>query len=221
MDNLFSRSEPTRDIRKERVVVDRDEKRALREFNNNIEAIYNRIRSYEAVPSLDTEEMFRFEVVMIVSALDHYIHEIVRVGIIQIFEGEREETKEYKNFIISLDCVKKALANPESTQWLKDEVDLRNKNQSFQKLDKIKDGLSIIDGSIHKKIKRIAKEMGYSFQDFERVINFLVVRRNQISHQCDIPSGEVEREQMEKGYLMDHLNFIKDFVNRVHREVVL
>ncbi|PID26503.1 MAG: hypothetical protein CR982_10015 [Candidatus Cloacimonadota bacterium] len=221
MDNLFSRSEETRSINRSRVIKDLQESKALGKFNKNIDAIYGRIEKYKKLPQLNNEEMFRFEVVMLVSAIDYYIHEIIRIGIIQIFENEREETKEYNNFIISLKCVKEAILNPESTEWLKDEINFRNRTQSFQKMDKIKEGLSIIDEKIHKKIKYIAKDMELSYREVEDMINLLVVRRNQISHQCDIPSGKSERESIDLEYIDRRISFVKEFINRIHREIII
>ena len=57
----------------------------LQQFRENIERVqslgglYN-VLSQQATAALDLTDLLRSQIVMVVSALDHYVHEITRVG---------------------------------------------------------------------------------------------------------------------------------------------
>ena len=46
--------------------------------------------------SLDLTDLLRGEVVMLISSFDYYIHELVRIGIKEVYQGLRPETVQYK-----------------------------------------------------------------------------------------------------------------------------
>ena len=81
-------------------------KRVLSQFKENIERVRNlhatyKILSIETTDAIDFSDLLRAELVLVVSAIDYYIHEIVRVGMLEVFQGKRTETPSFKNFNVS------------------------------------------------------------------------------------------------------------------------
>jgi len=81
-------------------------KAAIEQFRENIHRIRNLEAAYAYLTSnseLDLSDILRAEVVLIVSALDTFIHDIVRLGMLEILRNKgRSQTKAYKNFSITM-----------------------------------------------------------------------------------------------------------------------
>lgn len=75
---------------------------AIDQFRINISrvrdliAIHNSVKSQTTV-ALDVSDMLRAAIVLTVSALDYYIHEVVRMGMIEIHRGQRPEPRPSSN----------------------------------------------------------------------------------------------------------------------------
>lgn len=111
-----SRTTGTRSIQKAKIKETSNEKSIISDFNNSLCSINERIKIYLKIDKSDKklkEDMLRSEIVMLISAVDFYIHEIVKEGIIQIFNKERSATKEYRYFTITLNDAANAIKNKE------------------------------------------------------------------------------------------------------------
>lgn len=64
------------------------------------------------------KEIYRSQIVFLESALDFYIHEISKYGVISIFTNKWSKTERYSNFKIPMSIFEKGIRNPESTTWL-------------------------------------------------------------------------------------------------------
>ena len=74
--------------------------RAIIDQTNISKGLYNYIGE-QKVP-IDASDLLRWQWVIAVSALDKYIHDIVRIGMIQEFKGLRPKTDKYNSFRIDL-----------------------------------------------------------------------------------------------------------------------
>lgn len=61
------------------------------------------------VPAMDISDILRSEYVLIVSAFDCYIHDVVLQGMSEMFCGNRTECKNFTDFCIPMSTVKKLL----------------------------------------------------------------------------------------------------------------
>src|SRR5947207_2962761 len=68
--------------------------------------------------ALDLSDMLRASVVIAVSALDHFVHEITRIGMVEIYRGARPRTDAFGRFSVIMDNVLWGAATPGSSQWL-------------------------------------------------------------------------------------------------------
>jgi hypothetical protein len=53
-------------------------------------ALHNSVRA-TATSALDVSDILRASLVLVVSALDYYIHEVVTLGMLEIYRGQRPE----------------------------------------------------------------------------------------------------------------------------------
>ena len=68
----------------------------------NLGALVDALES-QTTDVLDLSDILRAELVLSVSALDHYVHEIVRIGMLEAYRGARHKTQQFLNFTVSLE----------------------------------------------------------------------------------------------------------------------
>lgn len=83
-------------------------KAAIEQFRENIQRVKNLEASHaylDANTELDMSDILRAEVVLVVSALDTFIHDIVRLGMLKILKGERKQTPKYQKFSVTMNII--------------------------------------------------------------------------------------------------------------------
>ena len=174
---------------------------------------------------IDASDLLRWEWVLAVSALDKYVHDIVRIGMIQQFLGLRPTTDKYKAFRIDMrtytDLFNSQDNSLEAQIQFEKEIVRQHKHLSFQNPDNISDALSFVWTEKHKW-QYICKNMiePISVEDLKTKLNNIVMRRNQIVHEGDcIISRALERQSIEKSDVTDVIEFIKSLVHAIHDSV--
>lgn len=115
---------------------------------------------YKIAPE-ELSDLLRSELVNLVSAMDRFIHEFVRIGIINSYTSKLPQTDKCKSIPIKFSTLNKVMecqsrgtpptCNEETVEyWLNNEITTILKSMSFQKIDKIKDALSYIWNLEHK-----------------------------------------------------------------------
>ena len=193
---------------------------AINQFRANIE----RVRKLGVIYSdsgaqttlgLDFSDLLRSELVMAVSTLDHYVHEIVRLNMLEIFRGNRPETPAFLRFQISLESARQAINTPTSTEWLDDEIRTRHGWQSFQHPDKIADAIRLI--SDVKLWEAVGNHLGMLPQDARGQLNRIINRRNQIAHEADMdPDLPDTRWSIDETLVDDAVNFIEQIAEAIY-----
>ena len=156
------------------------------------------------------EDIWRSQIVFLDSAFDFYIHEIVKYGIIKMFNGDWTETNGYKNLKVHLSFAVDLAQNPNSTSKLLDEIDEINRYSCFMGAKKLSEQLKFIDVNCRL------------LNSEEKLFNDLFNRRNQIAHQSDRMHGQTQKNAITKNYVEDFINKIEDFVlTKLHPAIVL
>lgn len=191
-------------------------KAAISQFQKNIERVLNLHQIFRVINSgttraIDVSDVLRAELVLAVSAFGHYIHEIVRIGILETFQGLRTETPSFNKFSVSMNCLREALSNPSTLSWLDDEIIGRNSWKSFQQAEKVSDAIrSISDLKIWIEICR---KLGKTPEDLKSQLNLIVDRRNKIAHEVDMcPSYPGVRWAIDESMVEEAVNFIEEIV---------
>lgn len=166
--------------------------KALSQFESNINSVKNLDSVYIAfkdmvTPVIDLSEILRAEIIQIVSALDCYIHDVVRNRMLNIFITNSHSSNAFNNFTISMECFKKiqnANNDVEKLFYLDQEIRKINGYKSFQEPDKISYALSII--GIFRIWEKVGVKMSETSTSLKMKLSLIVDRRNKIAHESDI-----------------------------------
>ena len=144
--------------------------------------LYNSITAI-TTPALNINDLLRSQIVMAVSALDHFVHEVVRQGIVAIFEGTRPIVPGFSNFSVSLAEAMASISNS-SSAWVDYSIRQSHSYLSFQHPDKIADAIRLI----HEPPlwQSIETRIGMPGKDIKEQLKLIVGRRNKIAHEADI-----------------------------------
>lgn len=177
----------------------------LRQFIDSVSSILQKL------DQCTTNDQFIFKacIVLAISALDHYIHEIVKYKILLIFDGRAPKTPSYNNFIVSLQCVERAIRSPESLDWLEEEIKHRNSYKSFQRYEKIAEAVKLIyTGNIWDELSEL---LSIKKADLKRQLDDIIIIRDDISHQDGSTSPDFEKKEITSNVI-----FIRDLVLKIH-----
>lgn len=195
-------------------------------FRSLIEQCSTTMGMYEYFESnsvpLDASDLLRWQYVLAVSALDKYIHDIVRIGMVQIFHGNRSETAKYKSFRLELSVATIIQNSPNPEVFFSNEITRQHSFLAFQDPDKIADALSYIWEAKHKW-NIICNNMAtpISETDLKTKLKNIVIRRNQIVHEGDCLSTQIPLQQqiITKTDTQDVISFIKELVVAISNSI--
>jgi len=160
-------------------------------------------------PELDLSDLLRSELVLLMSAFDHFIHEIVRFGMLQSYRGNRAKSEAYKRFPVSMAGVETMVANAMSEEWLDREIRHKHSWLSFQHPDKVADAIRLVsDAALWPDL---GTRLGRSPEDLKLQLKLLFDRRNKIAHEADLKPGiPEERWPIDQTMLNESRGFIVD-----------
>ncbi len=180
----------------------------------NLGVIHNTLNA-QTTAAIDLSDILRSELVMAVSALDHYLHEIVRLGMLETYRGTRPETSAFLRFQISLEGIRQALRAPTSDDWLENEIQERHSWRSFQQADRIAEAIRLI--SDIRLWEQVSNHLGMPTQDVRQQLNLIADRRNKIVHEADMDSTPYDtRWPIDEVLVEDAINFIEQIAETVY-----
>ena len=166
------------------------------------------------VDAVDLSDILRACLVLAVSALDHAIHEFARLGILEMYNNQRDRTDSFGRLPILLDTVLQSLASPGSSQWLEEAIRKQHSWISFQQSDKIADAIRLIS---NKKLwDEVALVLKSDAKSVKNQLNLIVDRRNKIAHEADMdPSAPGMRWPIDESLTAEAINAIDRIVNAI------
>lgn len=133
--------------------------------------------------AVNTDELLRFSLVGAVSALDYYVHQLVRELMIEIARGARSTTPAFLAFEISMSAALQVARGDPPELWMDQEVQRQHGHLSFQQPDKIAKALRLVwDEPVWITI---APKIGKTPETLKQELQLIVARRNQIAHEAD------------------------------------
>ena len=193
---------------------------AIEQFRNNIQrarslgAVYQALNA-QTTQMLDLSDLLRSEWVMAVSALDHYVHELVKLGMLEAYRGFRPQTDAFSRFQITLGSALQAVNSPGNQEWLEDQIRARHGHLSFQTPDNIADAIRLI--SEVPLWNDVAAQLSRTPQDVRERLRLIVNRRNQIAHESDInPSYINTRWPIDFDQVDGAVTFIENLTEAIH-----
>lgn len=135
---------------------------------------------------IDISGILRAQIVFIVSALDHYIHNVILYETLNILKNNKTHSSSFCKLTLGLDSVNMLINNDVATDsFALIEKEIRHKLswKSFQQPDKISEALQIV---CDKKIwSEVSCLMGQSLSDIKEQLRLIVKRRDSIAHEAD------------------------------------
>jgi len=176
-----------------------------------------------SLPAIATslDEILRAEIVLIISAFDCFIHDIVRRGIMDIFKANKDTNPKFDNLCIPISTVKQILQadnDSERNELLEICVKKILSKNSYQSPSSIESALQLI--SIKKIWASIKDGMNMSSEDITKKLGIIINRRNKIAHESDMinhihtSKNEIKREDID-----DIINFISTLVECINAQL--
>jgi len=173
-------------------------------------AIYDYLVGHVAGP-ISFDDILRFQYIYSVSAFDKLMHDIIRIGMIDCYTGNRPPTSKYQaeQISISIHTSLVAATVPPAISLLEAELVRKFSHLSFQDPAKVADGLSYIWTEEHKWVK-INAEMGLPPGNSRIRLKLIVDRRNSIVHEADINPVTGQKASISRAEAIDVIDFIEN-----------
>ena len=217
-DLSLHQTQPNRD-KKKVVIRNEQEKHILKQFNSSIEVVRQKdeIIQFLSAHGQSTLEIRQSQIILLMSALDLYIHDIVKYCIIQKFNGNQTKTKQYKELLIPMQSVELAIQNPESSDWLDEVITSINQYKSFTSYGKIKNQFEAV-GLKSKKFNELVLKTESDF-GVSDLIEKLRSLRNRLAHQDQESINSLGSELTEEK-INQYIGFIYQLVQDIHQTII-
>lgn len=204
------------------VVPDIKANKIINTFNNSIDSLRKKIGIHEGLNKKgfteEADDVLRSIVVFLMSAVDFYMHEIVKYSLVKMFKGEKSKTVGYKNSLVPLKVVEKGIKNPQNIDWLEDGIIQQQGFKTFMAADKIGEVLKLIS---NKEIfSEVASQLGKSTEELKNEIQKIYTRRNKIAHQTDRHHKTNRLSSIKKEEVERFIDLIESFILEVHKIVI-
>lgn len=159
---------------------------------------------------MNVDDLLRAALVQGVSAFDHYVHEEVRVRMLEVEDGKRPRPPAFGRFRVSLDAVQRQ-GTAGGVAWLDDEIRSQHGFVSFQHPDKVADAFRLV--TAHTLWDTVAAALSQPAGDIKRQLMLVVDRRNKIAHEADIdPTPPPSRYPINETLVVGSLDFLERLV---------
>lgn len=199
---------------------------ALETFNRNMDSIKTLHAIHEQFvkiyTALDLSEILRAEYVLIVSAFDCFLHDIVQ-NYMHYITFEIDDTalipNEYRKFKMPLDTLKSILEASDETkkQILHAALKKSLSEFSFESPQTVERAMGYI--GVKSIWTKIASSLDVGAEDIKKQLSIIILRRNCIAHQADIVSyiddtkQQIDREDV--GFVINLIEKITHCINEI------
>lgn len=188
-------------------------------YINNLSLVANELVTNGKVQA--AEEIWRSQVAFLDSAFDYFLHEIVRYGTSQIFNGDWNQTEQYKSINISMEKLHHVLKNREDSTWFPEFICTLYERKCLMGYDTMKEQISLLGLSIELIANKVFPEASVTNKNAElkMKISDLYIRRNMIVHQFDRLHSNAQRNNISQIEVEGYLLLIKKIVCVICEEV--
>jgi len=202
--------------------------RAIQQFEINFQSarqlgvIYSAF-SEKVTDAIKLDELLRAELVLAVSALDCYVHDILRIGMTKGFATPGGEPNAFLSFGVSLGFAKRLVASAtecERASLVEEEIRRLHGFRTFQNADSISQALSLI--GIKAVWDKVGAALSIPSSDARTRLDIIVDRRNRIAHESDIDPtmGLGTKYPIDYPMVYEALEFLASTVHAIQSTVV-
>ena len=182
-----------------------------------LDTLYIHLTDHLHFPKEEVSDLLRSQIVYIISSFDKFMHDLIRVGMVETFLKRRAATNAFKNYdinILSFDLITSSTFPPPETVF-ENTIINSHKHLSFQDPEKVSSGLSLIWPEEHKWSK-IAGILGKKENDLKIELKNIVIRRNQIVHEADHDLSTGLIQSIDHIDVINSVNFIEQLAHTIH-----
>jgi len=196
-------------------------KAALDQFTENLKRARSLTGLAQSLTRLTTDavdltDIYRASLVHGVSAVDQFVHEFARLGMLEVYRGNRPLTDSHSSFRVPLSATKAGIADATNDDWLDQTIRDAHSWLSFQHPDKVADAVRLM--STVKLWEAVGKELDTSPQDVRTQLTAIVDRRNKIAHEADMdPTNPGHRWPIDEVLVTDALNFLERIAHAIYK----
>jgi hypothetical protein len=182
---------------------------------NELGVLFDYLSDTVTVPT-PFDDLLRSQIVNTLSAFDKLMHDLIRIGMVKIFENQRPPTGKYLSEAVAIQHLSGLTTGAVPPPPVRFEEIVREKlsKLSFQDPAKVTDGLSYIWNE-SQKWQQIALSLGMSDEDAKRRLKLIVTRRNAIVHEADIDPVTNQKQTIARSETTDTSNFLLALGNRI------
>jgi len=157
--------------------------------------------------AIDLTDILRATLVLSVSALDQFVHDFVRLGMLEVHQGTRPTTDAHLSFKVTLGSVQTALADTGRDDWLDEAIRDTHGWASFQHPEKIAAAVRLMSSA--QLWDEVASQLGSTSLAVKTQLSAIVDRRNKIAHEADAdPTNPGHRWPIDEILVGDALGFL-------------
>jgi len=142
------------------------------------------IFSKQVTEVIDLSDILLAVIVLAVSALDHYVHELARLGMLECVAGTRKCTDAFNRFPLPISVIAGLRDTVIAEQTIDAEIRSRHGYLAFQHPDRIADAVRLF--SEVKLWDEVGNRLGLASKDIKASLALIIERRNKIAHEADI-----------------------------------
>jgi hypothetical protein len=177
--------------------------------------LYEHLSNTVPIPE-QFDDLLRSQLVDAVSAFDKLMHDLIRIGMVRIFENARPPTGKYLSEAVAIQHLPGLAAGAIPPPPVRFEEIVREKlsKLSFQDPTKVADGLSLIWNE-GQKWQLIAQGLGMTDDDAKRKLKLVATRRNAIVHEADLDPVTNKKQGITRAEATDITDFLLILGNRI------
>ena len=141
----------------------------------------------KVVPAMDLSDILRAEYVLIVSAFDCYVHNVVLQGMANMFSGSKPDSRAYNEFCLPMSAVKQLLVSTDSAireSIFNVSVKKLLAKDSYQSPKSVEYAMNLIN--LKNVWHKVGLKLSMPSKDVVLKLGLIIQRRNKIAHEADI-----------------------------------
>lgn len=174
------------------------------------------------------DNILRYCIILICGSVDKYMHDIVKIMLLQIFKEKAPAGKSFDNFMIPISLLKKfdkiEFDPQEKEKILSDTIYELTSSFTMQKSYAIDRNLGYIINfniwkAIHPRIFMRFKDLT-SITALKKFVDDLADRRNIIAHELDFQPNSPDKRPIDYDYVLHTLNVIQFMIEAANYQII-
>lgn len=169
------------------------------------------------------KNIWRSQIVFSASALDFFIHELSKYGLVSMFTGKWPKSAKYSNFMLPMKSIEVGISCPETSSWLVEIANERFSREVYLSYENMKDQINLLGFNFGDLLNRTFPAVdanGNNLPSGKQIIENLYSRRNQIAHQLDRCHANAQQTDITKEFTEDYLNKVESIVSMLFNAAI-